>query len=70
MEPVPSRKYFRSIWQLRYDEVPDYLKITYLEQIIMIMSTYVTWTDKCEEAKRLWSNLHTTIERDRRNKKK
>lgn len=67
---VPSRKYFTQLWKLRIDEVPDSLLIDYQTNIIDILLTYTTWYDKCEELKRLWSELHTTIERNRRNKKK
>ena len=62
----PSKKYFESIYNMRIDEIPDSLLIYYQREVIKILLTYNTWTDRCTFLKPLWSGVHTSIEKDRR----
>lgn len=66
--PAPSRKYFGQIWKMRYDEVPQDLKVELLEEVVFTLTTFVTWNDRCEHIKKVWSRVHNQMDVRRRNK--
>ena len=64
----PTKENFETLFNMRKDEIPDSLLIYYQTEVIKILLTYTTWTDRCNYLKPLWSGVHNQIEMDRRKK--
>ena len=64
----PGREYFEGIYNMRIDEVPDNLLIEYQGSVINILLDGGTWATRCNKIKKVWSEVHQTIERNRRDR--